>query len=420
MKEFRSTAAVSLAVRRVASLVCAAGLVLSATQIGVAQDTALPPSDTSATLRIWHYHGDPPPPWWPIGVARFQEEFPNVAVESTPVPYANMTAKLLGSGISGDMPDGFHYNPADAEKLYAAGVLKPMTPYWSAYEDKDQFPSSVVWKSGEEVLSVQGYINTTAIWYNKTILDEAGVEVPTTMEEFSDALAAVDEAGYDGFLLSAQPHGSGEFDFLPWLYAYGQNYGAWDREVVKDVLDMFGGWIDAGYIPRDITNNNENDNGNIFAIGNYAFAQNGNWNLNKARDADYPFEWGIANFPAGPAGAHGIGGGEGFSIGGKTEHAALVFRLFEVMLLTKDSQLGILKDTGSLPVRADAATDPFILDDPALSTYATVVAQLGARPPTPKVSDLLNELGRIWNAFVGGSIDSSQAADLFVENLSDL
>lgn len=389
----------------------------SSTSQGTSQ---LPPKDTKTTIKLWNYKL-PSLDWWGRSIAAFNKEYPNVKVETTNVPYANMTAKLLGSGISKSIPDGVLYNPADSAKLYSAGVIQDMTAEWNAFADKKEFPSSVVWESGNKVISAQGYLNTTAIWYNKTILDKAGVtKIPTTIDEFDAALKAVHASGSGGFLLSAQPNGAGEFDFLPWLYAYGQNYGHWDKPTVQKVFDTFGKWIAAGYIPKDVTGNNENDNGNVFANGQYAFVQNGNWNLGTARAAKYGFDWGVANFPAGPSGAHGIGGGEGFSIGAGTKYPALVFKLFEGMLMTRDAQMTILKEDGSLPVRQDAATDPFIKADPELVTYAKVVQELGSRPNTPKVSDYLNEMGKIWNAFAGGSITSAQAADEVVAKLSTL
>ncbi len=383
--------------------------------------TALPAKNVKTTIQLWNYLSTPMPAWWTDGITAFNKEYPNVKVNTTAIPYANMTAKLLGSGISKSIPDGVLYNPADSAKLYEAGVIQDISPEWNAYADKAQFPSSVVWKSGNKVLSVQGYLNTTAIWYNKTVLDKAGITaIPTTIDEFSADLAAVHKAGYGGFLLSAQPNGSGEFDFLPWLYAYGQNYGHWDKAKVQQVFDMFGKWIAAGYIPKDVTGNNEDDNGNLFANGQYAFVQNGNWNLTKARSANYPFTWGVADFPAGPAGAHGIGGGEGFSVGKGTKYPALVFKLFQKMQLDKSAQLEVLKVSGSLPTRADAASDPTIKSNPDLATYAKVVQELGARPNSPLIGDYLTKLGTIWNGFAGGTTTSSQAADQVIAQLSKL
>lgn len=380
----------------------------------------MPPEDISTELSIWSYQdANAIPAWWTDAIDRFNETYPNVTVNTTNIPYANMPERLLGSGLSDSIPDGVLFNPADAAKLFEADIVMDLASFWEEFDDADQFPDSAVWRHGDAVISVQGHLNTTALWYNEDILAEAGIEVPETIEEFGAALAAVDAAGYGGFLTGAQPNGSGEFDFFPWLMAYGQNYGDWDRDTLITVFELFGEWIDAGYIPQDITGNNEGDNHNVFASGQWAFVQNGNWNLTAA-ESDFDFEWGVAELPAGPEGSHSVGGGEGFSIGADTEHPYLVWALFEEMVLTSEAELAALEEDGRLPVRADASQDPRMAEDPNLAVYADVVANLGSRPSTPLVGDYLIAMGTVWNSFVGGAIDAETAADQVIEQMSEL
>lgn len=379
-----------------------------------------PPEDVAATLSMWSYQeANSIPAWWTDAIDRFNETYPNVTVNTTNIPYSNMPEKLLGSGLSDSIPDGVLYNPADAARLFEADIIQDLTPFWDDFADADQFPDSVVWEHGDAIISVQGILNTTALWYNQDILDEVGIGVPETVEEFGEALEAVDAAGYGGFLMGAKPDGAGEFDFFPWLLAYGQNYADWDRDTLIEVFELFGEWLDAGYIPRDITGQNENDNHNQFASGQWAFVQNGNWNLTAA-ESDFDFDWGVAELPAGPDGSHSVGGGEGFSIGADTEHPDLVWALFEEMVLTRDAQIAALEEDGRLPVRADTAEAPQITDDPNLAVYGDVVANLGSRPSTPLIGDYLIAMGSVWNSFVGATIDAETAADEVIEQMSDL
>lgn len=177
-------------------------------------------------LSIWSYQdANAIPAWWTDAIDRFNETYPNVTVNTTNIPYANMPERLLGSGLSESIPDGVLYNPADAARLFEADIVMDLTPFWEEFADADQFADSAVWRHGEAIISVQGHLNTTALWYNQEMLDEVGVEVPETVEEFGDALEAVDAAGYGGFLPGAQPNGGGEFDFFPWLMAYGHPSG---------------------------------------------------------------------------------------------------------------------------------------------------------------------------------------------------
>jgi multiple sugar transport system substrate-binding protein len=379
--------------------------------------TGLPPTGTSGTITIWSYVDLKSGPWINPAIKAFKNRYTKADVTYTYVPYEQLVSKVLGAAATGRGPDGLLFNPSDAPKLSQSGLLADMTRLWTGLDGHDRFSESTVWKVGGKVISVQGYVNTTALWYNKTILDRAGVAVPTTMEEFGRALKTVHDKGYQAMLLGALPTGSGEFDFFPWLLAEGQNYGAWDRNKLISVFDRFGGWLAAGYIPRDITGFNENDNYTKFAGGNTAFCQTGNWELATATK-DLKFDYGVTGLPAGSKGSHSIGGGEGVSILAKARKPELVWAFFVSALLTKQAQLDVLKATGSLPARTDAAADPAVTADPLLKAYSQVVADLGTRPATPLISDYLVDMGKVWNAFVGGQLNSAQAADRVIAQMS--
>lgn len=387
---------------------------------GNALSTELPPKDTTATLDIWGYIEPEQATggWITNAIERMKDEYPNVEVEYTYIPYDQIGAKLLGTSVSGGSPDGVIYNPADAANLAQSGVLADMSPFWDEYADAEQFPDAVVWKLGDEVISIQGYVNTTALYYNKDILDAAGAAPPTTVDELGDALEAVTNAGYQGMTMSAVPTAESEFQIFPWLLGEGQNYGAWDEEVVTEVFQQFKNWIDAGYIPREVVGYTQGDAWDQFTAGDFAFTQNGNWQLGLAEEL--PFNWGVVPIPAGTEGSFSVGGGEGFSMGAETENPALTWNFFKKALLEKDSQLSILAANGSLPARSDAADATEIESDPNLAVFADVVSNLKARPSTSEMGAYLITMGKIWNSVAGGETSPEDAASEVVSELSDV
>lgn len=377
---------------------------------------ALPPADTNATVSVWSYVEAKTAPWVARAQKALKAEFPNVTIKYTYVPYANMAAKLLGTAVSGGGPDGIFYNPSDAAKISQSGVLADMTTFFDAYAGKSQFPDSIVWRYQDKVISLQGYVNTTALFYNKTILDSLGLQPPKTIDELDEQLGKVNAAGKGGLTMCAQPTAESEFQIFCWMLGEGLNYGKWDKAILDTLFGRFDKWIKAGYIPRDISSWTQGDAFNKFSGGQYAFSQNGNWNLTTAKQLK--FEWGVVPIPAASAGSHSIGGGEGFSIGAKTANGALTWRFFELALLTTEAEKAILKDSGSIPVRTDAAQDPAIQQDPNLATFGQVVADMGARPSTPLISDYLVATGKIWNSLAGGQISPSQASDRLIAQTS--
>lgn len=376
-----------------------------------------PPANTAATINIWSYIDPKDSPWIGRTISHFKTEYPNVKVKWTYIPYANLTAKILGTAAAGGTPDGIFYNPADSAQLDESGLLADMAPYWNSFADRSAFPSSVVWTSNGKLLSLQGYVNTTALYYNKTLLDQLKLKPPTTVAELGQDLQAVHAAGHGGLTLCAAPTAESEFQFFPWLLGNGQNYGKWNASAVGQTFAQFDDWVKAGYIPRDVAGWTQADAWTKFGTGDYAFSQNGNWNLSTAKTT-LKFQWGVVPIPAGTAGSHSVGGGEGFSISAKTKNAALTWQFFQEGLLTKSAELGILKDSGSIPSRSDLASDPAIASDPNLTVFAQVVRAQGVRPNTPKMGQYLVDMGKIWNAVVGGQTSPQQAAQQVVQQLS--
>ncbi|MCL2464066.1 MAG: extracellular solute-binding protein [Micrococcales bacterium] len=380
--------------------------------------TALPPSDTSATINIWTYLTPEQSGWFKTGEDLLAKEFPNVKVNVTYVPYDQITAKLLGTAASGGGPDGVIFDPTQAIALEQAGVLGDMSPFWNEFSDASQFPDFAVWKDGDKVISVQGYANTTGLFYNKDLLDSLGLQPPTTVSQLGDDLKQIHAAGKQGLAISAVPTSESEFQIMTWMFGEGQNYGSFTQDKVASVFSTLQGWVNAGYIPKDAVGWGATDALTAFSNGQYAFTQNGNWNI--ALMKKVPFNWGVVAMPAGSAGSHSVPGGEGACIGAKTKNAALVWEFFKDSMLTKASQIGILNELGSIPVRKDAASDPAISSDPVLSTFANIVANSMARPNDPNTGTDEVTMGKIWNSVAGGVVTPDQGAQQVVSQLNNV
>ncbi|MEV0290332.1 extracellular solute-binding protein [Kribbella sp. NPDC050820] len=379
---------------------------------------ALPPKDTAATLNIWGYEPADTSGWIPRTIAALKAEYPNVKIEYTYVPPDSFVQKALGASATGQKPDGFWYNASDGANLAQAGLLAGLNPYWDAFPDKGQFPDSVVWKYNEQVISVQGYITTTALFYNKTILAKAGLSAPPgTVDEFTAQLEKIKAAGYQGFAMSADK-GRSEFDFFPWCLGEGLNYGSWDKDKLTALLQRFRDWITAGYIPQDAVTWSRADAWSKFAGGNFAFGQNGNWKLTEAKALS--FDWGAAPIPAGSAGSHSIGGGGGFSIGSQASNPALAWRFFEQGLLTKSTEQTIFRAKGRLPARKDGISGLPEAKDPNLKAFVEVVANLGARPGSPLISEYLVVVSNVFSAVCSGQATPLAGAEQIIAQCSKL
>jgi multiple sugar transport system substrate-binding protein len=144
--------------------------------------------------------------------------------------------------------------------------------------------------------------NTLALYYNKEVLKKAGVDIASIKDwkSLTAALAKVKKAGKKGITFSAIGTEEGSFQFLPWFWGSGAQLTDLDSDQAVSALSLWKGWLDKGYAPNSVINNTQTTSWQEFASGDYAFAENGTWQLANAEKAG--FDYGVLPIP-------GINGG---------------------------------------------------------------------------------------------------------------
>lgn len=400
---------------RFLALIPASALVLA----GCAADDSGASSDT--TLTVWHYFSEDTQ----VGVMTsyekmFEEANPGVDVENVYVPYDQYSSKLIAGAGSSTGPDVVVFNGGEASTLALAGTLAPMDDYWDAFPDADQFPEGVVHQVDGSVYMAQGYVNLLGLWYNKDILDEIGVEPPTTIDELDSAMAAAKAAGYEGITLSGLSQGQGEWQAYPWLSAGGFDWENLDEGALTEGYQLVKSWIDDGYLSGESATWDQTVPFQRFAAGGVAFAENGNWQQGTAAStAD--FNYGVVALPVGDEGKVYLGG-EAEGIGAFSAHPDLAWKYLESTFFSADGQLVSLTGSGTIPSRLDVADDDAVTGNPLLAGFAETVARNGANyPPSnalpEKVSDLQLFGGQIWSSVISGQLSPADAAKQLVEGV---
>ncbi|MFJ4982099.1 extracellular solute-binding protein [Streptomyces coeruleorubidus] len=144
--------------------------------------------------------------------------------------------------------------------------------------------------------------NTLALYYNKEVLKEAGVDVASVKDwkSLTAALAKVEKAGKKGITFSAIGTEEGSFQFLPWFWGSGAQLTELDSDEAVSALSLWQDWLKKGYAPNSVINNTQTTSWQEFASGDYAFAENGTWQLANAEKAG--FEYGVIPVPAASGG----------------------------------------------------------------------------------------------------------------------
>lgn len=142
-------------------------------------------------------------------VSQFQEEYPWITVEldlniDESSYYTNLQADIL----DGKGPDVFDIHPNTTFVTYAEeGVILPLDElsFNGNYSDAAKAVTTI---NGQNYAFMNAY-NLIGILYNKTMFADAGLEVPTTFEEFVEVCKAFREAGQGGVAYSG---GDGSFN----------------------------------------------------------------------------------------------------------------------------------------------------------------------------------------------------------------
>ncbi|WP_439381188.1 sugar ABC transporter substrate-binding protein [Amycolatopsis lexingtonensis] len=133
--------------------------------------------------------------------------------------------------------------------------------------------------------------NTLALYYNKDVLAAAGVD-PASVKDWASletALGKVKAAGKKGITFSAIGTEEGSFQFLPWFWGSGAALTDLSAPPAVAALTQWKSWLDHGYAPNSVINNTQTTSWQEFATGQYAFAENGTWQLENAKKAGFPY-----------------------------------------------------------------------------------------------------------------------------------
>jgi ABC-type glycerol-3-phosphate transport system substrate-binding protein len=346
-------------------------------------------------------------------VPLFEEARPDATVEFVFVPRDSFVTTLVAAAGAQDGPDVVIGAAGDFPTMQSAGALADITTLWEAYEEKDQYQDQFLVTVDGAVYGVRTKGETVALWYNKDILDEIGVDVPTTRDELAAAFSAAHEAGYTALGMCGQPTTGCEYMALPWLSGEGWDYAQPDESALAAGLSVIEDWVTAGYIPRDAVTWDQNISFQQFLAGEMAFVQSGNWNIETAR-ADANFEFGVVPIPGGTEESTSYLGGEVAYLGAFSDDVDLAWDFLTSTFLSYDGQMAAFESTGSVPAREDASHTPNVTDDPLQPPFLEQLAKASPNPPLGvdalKVPEAQLIIGQYWSAVIGQQITAEGAA----------
>ncbi|HSR99677.1 MAG TPA: extracellular solute-binding protein [Kofleriaceae bacterium] len=262
-----------------------------------------------------------------------------VAIKRVAFDTTDLTNKALLAAQQGSSPDVLIVDNPVVSTLADGGVL---TTTADTRTDTSAVQPNLLaaGQLGGKTYGIPIGANTLALYYNSAVLKAAEVDVSTVRDwtSLTAALGKVTAAGKKGITFSAIGTEEGSFQFLPWLWGAGAHLTALDSPEAVSALQLWADWLKNGYAPNSVLNNTQTTSWQEFATGQYAFAENGTWQLGNAKKAG--FDFGIIPIPAvkgGPAPAPTGGEFVTVPVQKQTERYATTVKLVACLSSTDNS-----------------------------------------------------------------------------------
>ncbi|GAA3926568.1 sugar ABC transporter substrate-binding protein [Actinoplanes auranticolor] len=318
-----------------------------------------------------------------------------VTVRRTGYDTSDLTNKALLAAQQDNSPDVLIVDNPVISTLAEAGALAAAGD--TGLDTSAMLPNLLsAGQVGGRAYGVPIGANTLALYYNKKVLAAAEVD-PATITDWAGltaALGKVKAAGKKGITFSAIGTEEGSFQFLPWFWGSGAQLTQLDSPQAVSALTLWTDWLEQGYAPNSVINNTQTTSWQEFATGDYAFAENGTWQLANAAKAG--FEYGIIPVPARAGGtAPAPTGGEFVSIPVQSETGRYATAAKIVACLTGSENLLATDTTLSYVAPTAAVQQQQVAQNPALQVWVDAVKaakgrtgdNLGTR--YPKISEPL-------------------------------
>ncbi|WP_066188035.1 ABC transporter substrate-binding protein [Gracilibacillus timonensis] len=332
----------------------------------------------------------------------FEEKYPNVEVELQEAPSTTnqsqtyYTTTIGGQSEKPDIYSGDSNWPAQFGNANIALDLSEIMPdeFWDRFPDT--LVDSVTYEGG--IYGAPFYDNIGVLYYRKDILEEEGLEVPSTWEELQDMSIELKEKGLVdyGFVWQGASYEGLTTNFLEYLHAANGEVLDENEEVnintreTEKALSFMQELVNGGATPSAVATFHEDEATTTFSSGSAAFLRNWMSYYGQLKDPEMSAmseNIGISALPAFEGGErHTTQSGWNVFINPNTQNleASLAFMDY---LTGEEAQRIMLEGHDMIPTNTAVTEDPELIDEyEILEIYQEAITT--PRPKTPNYNAL--------------------------------
>jgi multiple sugar transport system substrate-binding protein len=361
--------------------------------LGGAGLIALTAMASAGTVRVTiAQYSDGTGPYFEEAAKAFEAANPGTKIQIEVVPWDNLQQKLTTDISAGANADLSIIGTRWLLDYVQQGVVAPLDSYITP-DFKARFIETFLSPS---VMNGKTYglpiaASARAMYYNKSLLDKAGVSAPpATWDELKADAEKIKATGGGAFGYGMQGK---EIETDVYFYYAMWSYGGsiikddgtsgLDSQAAIDAAKMYKSLIDGGLTEPGVTSYNREDVQNLFKQGKVGMMITAPFLSNQIKKEAPDLKYGVAAIPAGPTGARGTYGVTDSIVlfeNSKVKDEAWKFLDF---IFTTEQRTKFDKVEGFLPVNAEEAKDPMFADNADLKVFTSLLPNARFAPVIP-------------------------------------
>ena len=378
-------------------------------------------ADETVTINFWHHYSAQSAEnetLMNVLIPAFEAENPGIKVNAVSHEWAELHDKVLVSANSNALPDVARCDIAWLPEFQKMGILVALDEEMADFGDVsgqllDSAMSTAV--IGGHYYALALNTNSKIVFYNTAMLEAAGVEVPTTMDAWVDAVKKLSGENANGQQVWGwnEPALAG-WNICPFIWSFGGSLTNEDQTAATGyinspatvkAIETFADLVKAGGITGFNAGDIPMTDG--FGTGRYAMMLEGPWKSAELAGAYPDVAYGTAPIPAGEGGSVSVLGGEDIAMfNSANKEAAWKF----MQLMTSEYAETEMAKCGQIPVNK-AALESDTVKAADYAPFIEAIQTAKARPTVAAWSEMDNDLQVAMNAVVTGEKTAQEAMD---------
>lgn len=269
--------------------------------------------------------------------------------------------------------------------------------------------------------------STRAMYWNKDLFEQAGVEAPDTWDDALAAAQAISALGNDIFgfgIQGAKIETDAYFYYSLWsnggdIFADGKSVIG--SEEAQNALNLYRQFIDEGLAQPGIGGHDRQEVEKIFKSGRLGFMLSGPWLVKQLAEEAPDVNYGIAAIPQGTQRAT-YGVTDTISIFKSTKNPEGAWAFLE-HIFSHESRIKFGENEGFIPVLKSVSDDPLFAENPSLQPFVAQASFAHFAPLVPRWEEMADIISTaVQKVYVGDAVaaetlpEAAEQIDALMQN----